>query len=446
MKKRMISLLLIVVLLLSLPLCAFADSPANEARNGVVRIVEWITEDGDYADAYIGSAFFVGKRGENPRYLVTNHHMIEEYLENGRGEDFSYRDNWGVRHVGKILLSIFFDSETAVEAYVVDYDENQDIALLKLERATDRRVPLPMEIPDESMVGDAVYVVGYPGVADDAMNPTSTWGVTDALVTKGTVGRLVTESGSGTKWIQSSDLNLSGGNSGGPLVTEDGAVIGVVSKKMEDNSLTMCVNSEAVIQMLRKNAVPFDTVESLAEAAAAASAPAAEDVPAEPEKSGGFSPVWIALIALAAAVVVAGLILAGKKKKSKAKIAPDQDDLSKTVAAARPVKAQRPMIRSLAAQHSNQKVQIPATSPVTIGRSRDCTIVFQDGTPGVSGRHCTVSWDDGHGEFIVRDIGSTYGTFLDSGMQLEVNKPYRLRAGESFYLGERANTLRLEVE
>ena len=47
---------------------------------------------------------------------------------------------------------------------------------------------------------------------------------------------------------------------------------------------------------------------------------------------------------------------------------------------------------------------------------------------------------------ILKDMGSTYGTFLDSGMKLDPSKVYRLKPGESFYLGERTNTIKLEVE
>ena len=46
-----------------------------------------------------GSCFFVGKDGENPQYLVTNYHVIQDYYESGAGEigDYviSWTDAWG---------------------------------------------------------------------------------------------------------------------------------------------------------------------------------------------------------------------------------------------------------------------------------------------------------------------------------------------------------------
>ena len=103
------------------------------------------------------------------------------------------------------------------------------------------------------------------------------------------------------------------------------------------------------------------------------------------------------------------------------------------------------MVHSMAEQHKNQKVSVKDIT-ILAGRSTDCGIIYKAETPGVSGRHCSISWDAGSHDFIVKDVGSTYGTYLESGMKLEPNKEYRLKAGESIYLGEKENMLRMEVE
>jgi pSer/pThr/pTyr-binding forkhead associated (FHA) protein len=81
-----------------------------------------------------------------------------------------------------------------------------------------------------------------------------------------------------------------------------------------------------------------------------------------------------------------------------------------------------------------------------IGRDTiNCAIVFREGTAGVSGRHCSVSWNEQADEFILTDLRSTYGTFLMNGQRLQPNIPYHLKPGESFYVGENINVLRVEV-
>ena len=147
--------------------------------------------------------------------------------------------------------------------------------------------------------------------------------------------------------------------------------------------------------------------------------------------------------AAAAAVIVLAAVL-GRKKKNRKKAAA-QPDVGKTVAAAPPQKPLVPILRSLAEQHGGQKVAL-GREAVLRGRSRDCKVRFKEETPGVSSRHCAVTWDPDAREFILKDMGSTYGTFLDSGMRLEPNRLYRLKPGESFYLGEKSNVIRLEVE
>ena len=103
------------------------------------------------------------------------------------------------------------------------------------------------------------------------------------------------------------------------------------------------------------------------------------------------------------------------------------------------------MVRSMAVQHNGASFAIGAT-PLMIGRdAANCNIVYREGTAGVSGRHCTVEWKPETGEFYVTDLKSTYGTFLMNGQRLQPNVPYRLKAGESFCVGDQANVITVEV-
>ncbi len=553
MKKRTLSCLLVLALLLSLSAFAAAETPTNAARGGVVRLVEAFLSDGEIDSVNLSTAFFVGKEGAPVQYLVTNYHCVSEYLQNGKGTVYEYRDAYAEKHSGQYRLNVFYDSEKTEEAYVVDSDEGQDIALLKLDHPTEERIALALQVPDNSMVGDTIYTVGYPGAADDFMTSTSSWGTEDALVAKGTLGRLVTESATGTKWLQSSDMAASQGSSGSPILTEDGMVIGVVSQASEDRALYVNADISTVIAMLQRNHVAFDlaedrmpeeepvaeetvteelaeetTVEGAAvEAAATEEVPAvpdaaepaseekaeetpatesvteepaasetaeqeateeesteagpqaeetpaeepAEKTPAEGEPAGEASteekaeeeapaeepapaaglPVWAYAAIAAAVVVIAAVLISQNGKKKKAAEAAAAAAAAEAAKKARPApphapeKPLRPMVRSLADQHRNRTVQL-GSEPVVAGRSPKCSIIYRDDTPGVSGTHCSVAWDAAKHNFIVKDLGSSYGTYLESGMRLEPNREYLLKPGESVYLGDKTNTLRMEVE
>lgn len=553
MKKRTLSCLLVLAMLLSLSAFASAETPTNAARSGVVRLVESFLSDGEVDSVNLSTAFFVGKEGDAVQYLVTNYHCVSEYLANGKGTAYEYRDAYAEKHSGQYRLNIFYNSEKTEEVYVVDSDEGQDIALLKLDHPTSERIALALQVPDNSMVGDTIYTVGFPGAADDYMTSTSSWGPEDAMVAKGTLGRLVTESATGTKWVQSSDMAASKGSSGSPILTEEGMVIGVVSQTSEDHELYVNADISTVIAMLNRNHIAFDLAEdrmpqeepteepaateepaeetaveataatdeaepaseekseeapveeAVTETPEASETPAAEateegaeaetqeeaettetpqeetaqqetptegetaepeetateETPAEeqtpveePAPEAGL-PVWAYAAIAAAVIVIAALLIAqsGKKKKA-AEAAAAAAAAAKAAEAAKkaspapapaPEKPLRPMVRSLADQHRNRKVQLGA-EPVIAGRSPKCSIIYRDDTPGVSGTHCSVAWDAAKHTFIVKDLGSSYGTYLESGMRLEPNREYLLKPGESVYLGDKTNTLRMEVE
>lgn len=135
-----------------------------------------------------GTGFFIATGG----YLVTNHHVIED------ATDFAIRDNKGR----------FF------RATVIARDANRDLALLKVNAA----FPILSIANSESVSkGQRVLAVGYPQISIQGNESK----VTDGIIS----------SFSGVQnddnWFQIS-VPIQGGNSGGPLVTENGGVVGVV--------------------------------------------------------------------------------------------------------------------------------------------------------------------------------------------------------------------------
>lgn len=426
MKKKIISFVLAALLICCIPACAYAESAVNDARNGVVKIFEFVYVNGENVGWFSGSGFFVGKKNDPASYLITNHHVVEDYLELGRGESIT---NDGKTYI-RVVLEVALNSETFIEAYVMDYNETQDIALLKLEKPAEGRKTLPLKVPTDKMVGESMYVIGYPGT-NEYINTTTVFDTGDSIVAKGTIGRLITESGSGTRWISSSDIDVHHGNSGGPVVDEDGSVIGVACKGYlnEDiENMDYLVNIEAVIEMLNRNQVAYYTPGIAANLF-----------------GGAKTPVIIAVAAVAAAAVAAVAVIIVLKSKSARHSTRAASGTSTVSQPAIPARQHRAYVRSLSAQHNGKKVSV-GPREITIGRKPDCDIIFKEKTPGVSGRHCAVVWDEATESFKLKDLGSTYGTFLESGMKLEPNRKYRLKPGDRFYLGEKANMIRVEVE
>ncbi len=401
----------------------------TEVRESTVVVATYLEISGTYGEIIgWGTGFFVGSPDENPEYLITNHHVISDFQNCGAGETVKAEINGGTVDV-RAKIRVFYSSDDYDEAYVIDYNETKDIAILKLASPTGERKAIPLCSPTDDMIGSDVYCVGYPGLSDnEIIGAVSNWGKTDVSVTAGTVSRFVVSSGTGVQRIQT-DAVIQHGNSGGPMVNGNGSVIGVntlyVSNQAETNYYAVSIDE--VIPMLNNNNIKYVMEGDL--------------------KKGGVSDNKILLIGAVllgvAVLVIIIVVMAGKGKKKAqsdpSKAAPAQSGLQENP------QAKKAMLRSMSVQHNGISYALGRT-PVMIGRdAANCAIAFREGTPGVSKRHCSVSWNPDTGEFLVTDLNSSYGTYLLNGQRLEPNIPYHLKAGESFYVGENTNVLRVEV-
>ena len=399
MKKfRNISAALLVMLMLAATaLPAYAEFE-RDTLDGIVMITTGAPDKDGIMNYWRGTGFFVGEAGKAPQYIITNCHVLEEFILVGKA-------------LGGGELHVRFDKDDEVEAYLVDYDAEKDVAILRLAEATDKRVSLQMRVPQEDSLGSEAYAVGYPAAADLTVTAVNSFSQKDATVTTGSISRFLTESGTGRKLIQT-DASLGGGNSGGPLIDGSGAVIGINTAGSKlDSNLFYAVSVSEVLPLLDKNSIPY----SLAPEA----------------KSGGSTMLYVGIGVVAVAVIAILAVVLSKKKKAPA--APKGQE-EKGV----------PVLRSMAPQHGGMVVQLHG-QPVQIGRDGAvCRLVYQDGTPGVSGRHCQVSFEQG--EFVLTDLNSTYGTFLSNGQRVAPNSPVKLAPKSSFYLGEADNTVYVDLE
>ncbi len=395
---------LLLVLTASPALAAFDQN----ALEGIVMITTGAPDRNGTMQYWRGTRFFVGEAGKDPQYIITNCHVVEEFILAGKA-------------LGGGELHVLFDKDDQVEAYLVDYDAEKDVAVLRLAEATAKRSSLQMKIPEEDSLGTEAYAVGYPLAADLTIQAVTSFNKKDATVTTGSISRFLTESGTGRKLIQT-DASLSGGNSGGPLIDGSGAVIGINTGASNlDSNIFYAVSVEEVLPLLDKNSIPYTM--------------------AAPES--GSSLLLYAAIGGGALLVLLILLLVlssnAKKKKKKAQ----QQQAQQTQQAQKQLS---PVLRSVSPQHNGMVVPLHG-QPVQLGRDTTiCRLVYQDGTPGVSSKHCQVYYEPRERVFVLTDLGSTYGTFLADGQRLAPNAPVKLAPGASFYLGEAVNMVYVDME
>ncbi|MGZ3514281.1 MAG: DegQ family serine endoprotease [Thermodesulfobacteriota bacterium] len=142
----------------------------------------------DFEQRGVGSGFVMNQQG----YILTNNHVVED------ADQIKVKFANGKEYNGKI----------------VGRDPKTDLALLKIEGATDLH-PLKLGNSDDLKVGNWVVAVGSPF----GLEQTVTAGIVSAK------GRVI-GSGPYDNFIQT-DASINPGNSGGPLINMKGEVVGI---------------------------------------------------------------------------------------------------------------------------------------------------------------------------------------------------------------------------
>ncbi|MBL4936628.1 trypsin-like peptidase domain-containing protein [Clostridium sp. YIM B02515] len=159
----------------------------------------------------VGTGMIINEEG----YILTNYHVVE-----------------GAQQV-KVTLS----NNKQVNAKVVNYDANYDVAVVKITDSV--KVPAVVEIGDSDnlQVGESVVAIGNP-LGTDFFGSVTT-GIVSALNRKidgdGSTNNQG-QSSTGLSYIQT-DAAINSGNSGGPLINSRGQVIGINTAKIKQSGV-----------------------------------------------------------------------------------------------------------------------------------------------------------------------------------------------------------------
>ena len=229
-------------------------------------------------------------------------------------------------------------------------------------------------------------------------------------VTSGVVSRFSEGSSLGNTRLIQHDAQINHGNSGGPLIDESGAVIGINTYGIGGDASTGDVNSYYSVRIsyvrdkLDELGISYDVA------------------------GGGGAWVFIVIglvIVLAAAAFVLwkkGLIRFALPKLPKRKGKASGMGLDEL------------RIQCVSGAFAGKRF---ALSP-QVRMGRDPTkndLVFPDGTQGVSGVHCVLIYDSAAGSLYIKDLGSTFGTFVNGGKRLAPSQAMPLNVGDRFSLG-----------
>lgn len=197
-------------LMLACTLIWYADDGKGPSETGVISTTEIAEQSYPstvliYArtkDAYRhGTGFFIRADG----YIATNYHVLKDAVS--------------------IEVALF--SGKKLEARLVGYDEGEDLAVLKISGIS--YPVLPIGNSDLIRVGERAIVIGNPSGPDAGW--TTTQGIVSAVNRK--IKVQVGDATVDMTFIQT-DAPVNQGNSGGPLLNDQGQVIGIVNRKLAE--------------------------------------------------------------------------------------------------------------------------------------------------------------------------------------------------------------------
>ena len=420
MKKKLVLVILIIFALCINIVPAFANG-FNSVKDSTVRVFVdlYVTIENQrvHVASSQGSGFAVGERNQPVSYFVTNRHVIEPLtleLPDGRIIRTDYLEYY-----------ILFDNATnKVPASLVGASDRADLAVLKLNTPTSERKASRLYPFSSLESGKKVYAVGFPDISnywlkDEAVKQLYST-PNDMTVNSGSVSRVLDSARSIVGELIQIDVPINHGNSGGPLVDENGNILGVntygLTLDTSDDEkevyiiqgMNYAVSSNEVIRFLDSEGVPYVTT------------------------SGSFALnpwlIGIIIVVLASAVVLVFIVLQVKKTKNQ-----------NHVKAANNATATRKLVGVAGPLAGNQ---YPVVRKVSIGRDpKKCQIAFPKDTPAVSSLHCTVRFDGTR--VTVTDEGSSYGTKINE-KKLEKGTPTTLHRGQKLYIGSDKNEFTLQ--
>lgn len=379
----------------------------DEVKNGIVWVLEKVYDaNGQLLAAESGTGWAIGKPGQPVEYIVTNGHVVQ-YA-------YQYPKEQPDKYAGTISVYFSAAENDAVQPQVVYYSppEEKDLAILKLPTPTTKRIPLSIRPSSTVEPGNTAYALGYPGISSEREDYTK-YDQSDITITKGIISKQTTVKGTDYKVFQM-DVAIASGNSGGPLVDDNGYVLGINTlgavKQLDsqttiDLGMNYAIIGDELTKILDNERIPY-TIKS------------------------DSTVLDIILLILAVILLAAAAVLIFMKPKQKTSAAPGGSPANA---------GKKPVLRGVTGKYAGQSFGL-GTARITLGRDQArCNVVFDANAPGISSCHCSVYYDAGSDCFMLTDNGSSYGTFLGNGKKLTATVAEKLSAGDSFYLADPGN-------
>jgi hypothetical protein len=430
--KKVLSVLCVTVMLLALASLAGASGtpqPVLDAREGVVRIAVDVPGMGWLA---WGTGFVIAQEG-GKTYIATNRHCVIHDFGGEIGEvlfdvKILRTTIQGVLDDAKV---IFIGSET---------DPTMDVVVLEVTHGHSHRPVLPIALTEEQDIGQAVYLLGFPGVGDGFTEISSDGTSENITITNGILSN--TNSVFRERAYLQHSAESAGGNSGGPLFNARGEVIGIhtaaYTPPNESPHVKAALSTSYLIDFCRNEGIPLTRLDMQYTPGGEEGPYDDPNTPPAEEDNNLFLIIGIAAGgAVLIIIIVVVLILSSKKKPVASAVAP-----APAAPAAPAAASHRAYLKALSGTFAGKTYDVG--NKIIIGRdASQCSIAFPVDSAGISGIHCEIYFEGSTA--YLRDLGSSYGTFLGNGTKLAPKAPHRLNNGDKFYVANEDNRFEFTI-
>ena len=333
---RIVVLAMVICMAVSLllPTTALAANAAvNDAKNGVVQVRVTYTDDaGSVEDLFSGTGFLI-----NDNTVLTCNHVVT--LTAGELAALAEVYQKTVPEFqSRLKIAITVSRDVTIDATVINSSATMDFAILRLSTSLQGKKALAIRSSATVEQTEHVFAIGFPDISSDSQS-FSTYTSEDATIAEGVVNKNGAYFDANVKYLQTS-CELDFGNSGGPMVDENGNVIGLCAGYLDSaaSAVYFAVCIDQVTEVLSALGIPYTpatsqpvvepttepTTEPTEEEPVATTAPTlplpsipdefVDDDTVQPKSNMGLILI-IAAVAVAVVVIIVVVVVAGGKKK-----------------------------------------------------------------------------------------------------------------------------------
>ncbi|MGN0465773.1 MAG: FHA domain-containing protein [Lachnospiraceae bacterium] len=275
--------------------------------------------------------------------------------------------------------------EQTVDAKAVGYFPTQDVAILELSKDFDDIKLLPIR-KEKQKNETSIYLVGYQFDEEEIKD------VRGKIISQ---KEMVVTEGRDAISVYETDAKLDKKNLGGPALDKTGYVVGV---NFYNGNSGAIITEKELIYFLEEKGIQYKTVQ--------------------------INWILVGILAIVFGCFTLIFIFIKSKNKNKNQL--------------------KPYIVGVQGEFGGFQFPIEPGETIWFGRnSGECQIVFPKNKK-ISRRHCSISYDFGQQYFILTDLNSSNGTWIEN-ERIEPSQPAVLQSGDEFYIGDSSNVFRVEL-